>query len=281
MKKLSFSLGTRKFAALAWGDENRPLIVALHGWLDNAASFVPLAAQLTDYYVIAIDLAGHGESSHRSADAHYHLVDYVHDLHALFSQQNWQQVRLIGHSLGGIIASMYAASFNERIQSLVLIESMGPLTEPETSSAQQLRDSIVSRIAAADKQPQHPKTLAQAVTARKIAGDMHQQNAQRLVERNLKEEDGQLMWRSDPRLRTISSLRLTEQQAQGLLTNITCPTLVVVGEQGFEKVKKNVEKRAAWIENLELVTCQGGHHLHMDYPLQTAQAILTFLQQTK
>ena len=66
---LEWHVNGLKLAGLSWGDpSNRPLL-ALHGWLDNAASFSQLAPLLTDFYVVAVDLTGHGQSACRSADA--------------------------------------------------------------------------------------------------------------------------------------------------------------------------------------------------------------------
>jgi len=79
--EMTFTIPNRKIAALSNGQTGKPLLLMVHGWLDNSASFTKLIPLLNEFHVIAIDLPGHGKSSHRSADAHYHLLDYVHDLH--------------------------------------------------------------------------------------------------------------------------------------------------------------------------------------------------------
>ena len=78
-------------------------VLCLHGWLDNANSFLPLATALSELPLLALDLAGHGHSSHRSVDAHYYLFDYVADIATLCRQQGWQQLTIIGHSMGGMV----------------------------------------------------------------------------------------------------------------------------------------------------------------------------------
>ena len=74
------------YRGLAWGDTGKPLVFAIHGWLDNALSFAVLAPLLTHYRVISIDLSGHGLSSHRSADANYHIWDDIPQLMAVIDQ---------------------------------------------------------------------------------------------------------------------------------------------------------------------------------------------------
>lgn len=277
MQEVEYQLNNLTLRGLRFGDKNKPVVLALHGWLDNAASFIPLAAHLNQYQIIAIDMAGHGESEHRSADAHYHLVDWVQDLHELITLNQWQNLILVGHSLGGIISSLYAATFPEQVQKLIVIESFGPLTEPAESSPSQLRKSVESRLAMHQKQAKHPANLRQAVQARKVAGDLSVDAARLLVSRNLVEVEGMLKWRTDRRLRTISSLRQTDEQAQSFLQTIKCPMLVVLGHEGFEKLKVNVQKRQHWVNNLTIEHCPGGHHLHMDYPFPVAQKIVEFI----
>ena len=128
MQEIVFQLPHLRLQGLQQGDINKPVILALHGWLDNAASFLPLAAELdlSEHQLIALDMAGHGHSQHRSADAHYHLVDWIQDIHQLIESNNWSRVILLGHSLGGIVASLYASAFAEKVSKLILLGIQRP-----------------------------------------------------------------------------------------------------------------------------------------------------------
>lgn len=70
-KEVRFTVHNRIITALQWGEDDQPLILALHGWLDNAESYYKLAPQLSKFRVVAIDMAGHGQSDWRSADSGY------------------------------------------------------------------------------------------------------------------------------------------------------------------------------------------------------------------
>ena len=70
-KELQWQVHGLTIAGLAWGNPDNPPLLALHGWLDNANSFALLAPALEDFYVVALDLTGHGQSSRRSEDATY------------------------------------------------------------------------------------------------------------------------------------------------------------------------------------------------------------------
>ena len=276
-QEFEVSLNHITLRGLKFGSPEKPTILALHGWLDNANSFAPLATFLPDFHVIALEFAGHGKSDHRSPDAHYHLVDNVQDLHQVIERLALSPVVLLGHSMGGIVASMYAASFPEMVSKLVIMESFGPLTMEADSSHEQLKKSIASRIAMESKTVKHPESVEKAVTARLMAGKMAKSSAQLLMERNIEVKGELLTWRTDPRLRTISSLRLTEAQANAFLRNIACSWLTILGEEGFEKLKVNFEKRRHLVKNMTFKTCPGGHHLHMDQPENVASEILRFL----
>ena len=148
--------------------------------------------------------------------------------------------------------------------------------EPETGH-QQLRKSIESRIDSAAKTPRHPESIETAVKARMMAGKMQKTSAELLMQRNIKVSGEILRWRTDPKLRTISSMRLTEEQANNFISQVSCPWLVIFGSEGFEKLKINFEKRKHLAQHLDQVTCLGGHHLHMDHPAPVAEKIIGFL----
>ena len=277
MLEKEFKLANVSLRGLAFGDPEKPMILALHGWLDNAASFLPLAKHLSDYYVVAIDIAGHGMSDHRSPDSHYHLMDYVYDVQELVESQNWQEFILLGHSMGGIISSIYTSCFPEKVSRYISIESFGPISKEPESSPQQLRDSIESRLKASKSEGKHPRSLDTTISARAKAGDLSLESASLLVNRNVEKVEDGYRFRTDRRLRTISSLRVTEPQAEAFMRGISCPTLVINGDKGYDMMKSVLDARKEWVLGLCYIECSGGHHLHMDNPQAVSHEILNFL----
>ncbi|HJU38804.1 MAG TPA: alpha/beta fold hydrolase, partial [Tahibacter sp.] len=139
-REIALELPHLTLAALAWGDPALPPLLAVHGWLDNAASFSALAPLLAArFHVVAIDLPGHGRSAHRAPGTWYHYVDYLGDLAGAVAALGWQRFTLLGHSLGGAVASAYAAAHPERVGRLLLVESLGPLTQAPEAALEQLR----------------------------------------------------------------------------------------------------------------------------------------------
>lgn len=85
-----------------------PRVLALHGWLDNAASFVPLAPHLSALQLVAIDLPGHGHSAHLPAGASYTTAAAICHVLDVADALGWDRFSLLGHSMGAGIASLTA-----------------------------------------------------------------------------------------------------------------------------------------------------------------------------
>ncbi len=255
-------------------DSAQPTLVFLHGYLDNANSFASIIPFLEQYQCIAIDMAGHGHSQHRSVDAHYHLVDYAYDLHQLIAILKLQNVILIGHSLGAIVCSLYAATQPKVLAGFISIESCGPLSEHEDTTAQQIRNCIESRIKA-NAPIKQPLSFERMVAARCAISDLSQQQASLLLSRNIEvDEQGQCRWLTDKRLRTKSPIRMTELQANNVLENIICKRALILGKQGFEKVRSAVQLRHKAFSKVEIFEFEGGHHVHLQSPNLVANCIL-------
>ena len=275
MKEQSWMMGQSELRGLD-NQGKGPLIIGLHGFLDNAASMLPLAPYLSEYQFVAIDWPGHGKSPHRSVDAHYHLLDYIQDLYNLCESQNWQDVILVGHSMGGIIASIFAASFPEHVLGVVSLDACGPLTLPADKSAEQLKAAVTSRLPKPKRDI--PVDLEQAITARCKVSDIAPEHARLILERNITTlASGQTIWQSDSKLRTKSTLRLTESQAQNFMENIQCPICFVGADKSFKQVEQVYALRTGWLKNSQLTMFSGGHHIHMEKPCEISEVICSFV----
>jgi len=278
---VEFDVNGRKISGISNGNEQGALLLCLHGWLDNAASFQPLMPYLSHYHVIAIDWPGHGLSDHRSEDAHYHFLDWVYDLIALFRSQQWQAIDLLGHSMGGMVATAFAAAFPEHVKSLTLIDAIGLLTSAETTTTTQLRKGLLSRLSRGTKAKKYHTSLESAVEARVLVSDLSQENAALIVNRGIEETAAGFSWRSDSRLRTISTYRFTMAQAQQLVADINIPVQLLYGSKGMDMVTKGLKHFSPLFKNLQKHKLIGGHHVHMEQPEQAAMLLNTFIQQVE
>ena len=271
-------VGTQQWAGLVWGVASDPPALLLHGWLDNAGSFAPLARQLPKRRLWIPDLPGHGRSGHKPAGTWYHFVDYVSDLMALADALSLDRFDLIGHSMGGAIATLLAASFPERVDRLVLIEALGPLSRPAEAAVIDLRKAVQARLALNGKQLKVHIDLTKARAARMAANQLSEDAADNLIERALVAVPGGHVWSSDPRHTLPTPIRGTKPQYLALLNAITAPTLIILadpatsyltGPESDERLKALRPQRA---ERLP-----GGHHLHLENSVEVGQVIGEFL----
>jgi len=275
--EISFPLSELDLQGLSKGIEGSSIVLCLHGWLDNAASFIPLMNELEDKHIIAIDWPGHGHSSHRGQDAHYHFIDYVYDLLLLFEHNDWQAIDIVAHSMGGMIASAFAAAFPEKVNSLTLIDSIGFISAKSEQTTEQLRDGMLSRLKLKGKRKPIHIDIESAIKARRSVSDLTYQDAKLLVERgSLDVEDG-ITWRADSRLRNTSPYRLTFSQTQQFVKDISIPVQLIYGDKGIEFVEIGLEHYGPLFKQFVAHKLTGGHHIHMEQPTQTAQLIELFI----
>lgn len=268
-----------QLAALRLGTAGGTPVLALHGWLDNAASFVPMAPWFAGLDVVALDLPGHGASMHLPRGAEYSLAGTVHAVLDAADALGWERFAVLGHSMGAAIGCLLAAAAPARVARLVAIEALGALADAEEHTASRLRDAVAARRALRDKQLRVFPDVDAAVRARMQANGLAEPVARLLVERGLRAVDGGHAWSSDPRLTVSTPTRMTEGQVRDLLRNLACPVLAVYAEPAqpyFPEPLRNA--RAMQPPDLRLVRMQGGHHLHMDQPAVVADVVVPFLQ---
>ncbi|RUO59527.1 alpha/beta fold hydrolase [Pseudidiomarina insulisalsae] len=271
---VSFQLNWGQISGLRWGNPQGKVILALHGWLDNAHSFLPLAEQFLtsdmsqDYQLVALDWPGHGHSAHRPAGNYYPFLDYVFDAIQICEQQNWQQVSLLAHSMGAFVANLWAGIEPERVTHLLSIEAFGLLSSPETAILDDIRKGFRSRLQQQGKRRPHYGDYASAVAARAQSGDFSEELAAVLVERGIEQLGADdFRFRADGQLRTKSVMRMTPLQVRSILQAIRCPFCLVLGKQGHrDRLQLALDEWQHAVPHLQVVEVGGGHHLHMEHP---------------
>lgn len=280
--ELALPLRHITLAAKAWGDPTLPPMLALHGWLDNAASFDGIAPLLESHHVVAIDLAGHGRSGWRDAAAWDYWLDNLDDINQLFQHFGWDRADLLGHSLGGTLASTYAAAFPERVRRLILIEAFGPLSLAIDQTVAQLRKGLVERASLSAPVLRVFPDVEHAARARMLANGLSNAAATTLVERGLVAVDDEssrgYRWSSDPRLLMPSLQRYSEEQALAILEAISAPTLLVWADPAHPYARgAAMQARIDRVADLQIQRLAGNHHLHLESPQPVAATINAFL----
>ena len=270
-RDIEFDVDGLRIAALGWGREGAPPVLAIHGWLDNAASFTRLAPRLPERRLVAVDLPGHGKSAHLPPGVSYALTEYVRVVFALLDEFSGP-LDLVGHSLGAGIAAYCAALRPDKVRSLVLIEGLGPHSAPIGKTPDNLRESILQMQRASRSPRRRYAGLEAMIRARHQVGDLSRESAARLVERNSRRCEGGFAWRTDRRLLVRSPQYFTEGQVLAFLAAIRQPTLLVAAAGGLLVESENFEQRRGRVPDLETVFLDGGHHLHMERESSAAVA---------
>jgi pimeloyl-ACP methyl ester carboxylesterase len=268
-----------------WGHKDSPAIICLHGWLDNLASFYPLAENLSEnFHLLLIDLPGHGLANALPDGGHYYIWQNIELLHQLLQQQKLSKAHFLGHSMGGVIASLFAGTFSDQVESLILLDSLGPMVDTSMDAPKQLAKAILDGQRASSPLRIFPSTQDALVARKKSSPGMSDEALLPIVERNLGEVEEGYSWSTDSRLRQASKVRLIEEQVEGFFQEIQAPVQLIIAEQGIIP-KSWLEKRKTYLANaqrVEQVNIKGHHHFHAEKYGAEESAILirNFIQTT-
>jgi pimeloyl-ACP methyl ester carboxylesterase len=261
---------------LEWGPEDGQPVVMLHGIRGYAQTFATLARSLAPHFrTIAYDQRGRGESDW-DPQRQYYTDAYVRDLEEVARQLHLGRFDLLGHSMGGIAAIVYAAVNPGRVRRLV-IEDAGPGAFEASAGAARIRQELASA-------PTSFESWDAAVEFMRQLRPMVTPSAREERLRNmLKQEEatGIWTWRYDHA--GIAEVRLNPDPAYVVdlwphVEAITCATLILRGARSDYLGRATVEEMARRNPNLEWrEIADAGHYVHDDQPEAVARWVGSFL----
>jgi pimeloyl-ACP methyl ester carboxylesterase len=272
-----FDAGPHQFAGFEFGDASlgKASIVYVHGWLDNAASFLSVmrhvALELPMVHQVAFDLLGHGYSSHKSSGNFYPFHDYIDELHQLIHTLSLKNCILVGHSLGGLIASCYSAAFPELVSGLIQIDGIGPLGETEDTAVKRLREGVISRERVRRKPRKGYASFELALAHKAKTMKLDQALVYDLVARGIEYDQGMWRWRADNHLSAQALYRMSAQHVECYLSQIIAPFDIIVAQAGLIQQRQDLQRWRP--SHAQLHFFNGGHHCHLEHPEQLAQLI--------
>jgi pimeloyl-ACP methyl ester carboxylesterase len=260
-----FQLPGLTLAAEVWGEAGQQPVLASHGWLDNAGSFSLLAPQLPGCEIVALDLAGHGFSDSRSLDSAYNIWQDVGDLLDVADELGWQRCTLLGHSRGAAISMLFAATFPERVDKLILLEGGLPLTgeadEAPAGLAEALRDARALRGKTGRVFSQRANAIAERAAG---FSKVTLAASEVLARRSLREVPGGYRWHADQRLKAQSELRLTPEHVRAFVRRVTAPVLLLFAAESPFVDRPLYREMPGLFANVQVERVAGGHHCHLE-----------------
>jgi pimeloyl-ACP methyl ester carboxylesterase len=267
-----------------WHGDPAQRMVLLHGWMDVSASFQFVVDALeAGWDVYAPDWRGYGLTDWGPADC-YWFPDYVADLEALLDRiQTGAPLNLVGHSLGGNVAALYAGVRPQRVAKLVNLEGLGmSATRPDQAPKRYARWL--------DELRERPR-LRPYASFSELADRMQKSNPRLPRERaeflarhwGRAAEDGTVILRSDPAHKIVNPVLYRHEEARAIWQQVSAPVLWVDASESdtLRRIGIDAEEyaqRRAAFRGLRYVTVQGaGHMLHHDRPEEIARLIETFL----
>lgn len=273
-RPLRVDLGRLHLGGRVWGADADPVVLAVHGVLDHAGVWTPVAERLVaqGLRVVALDLRGHGASDHVGPEAGYPPLDFVHDLAAVCGAIGGAPAAVVGHSLGAATAALHAAATRGRWP-LVLIEP--PLPGPATPSADSLAQWLGARTATA----RHPVFSERGEAIERLRRSMPgvpEDALAAFADRAIRRGPDGLTWAWDPRLRERADLLAGAVDPESFLTllaGLDPPPALVFARDGLVRRADRARMVGAVGERARVVTLDGGHHLPLTAPEAVAAAI--------
>ncbi|HKO89309.1 MAG TPA: alpha/beta hydrolase [Burkholderiales bacterium] len=263
-----------------WGDAGAPKLFLLHGWMDASASFQFLVDSLKrDWHVLAPDWRGFGLSQWSGADS-YWIPDYLGDLDLLLKHYEPDApVRLVGHSMGGNMACMYAGIRPARVSHLVNLEGLG-LRSGTPQEAPERYARWMDQLATA---PEFRSYADYADLARRIQSDnpgLSDERALFLAEHWGHEDAQGVRMRSDPSHKRANPIPYRLEEMKACWSRIQASVLWIEGNRSNIRERlgiEGVQERRDCFPQARIHLLDAGHMLHLDQPEQLAQLIEEFL----
>jgi pimeloyl-ACP methyl ester carboxylesterase len=275
-----------RYHCRVWGEEDAPKLFMLHGWMDVSASFQFLVdAMRGRWRVIAPDWRGFGLTEWTKGGA-YWFPDYFADLEALLDHfQPGAPATLVGHSMGGNVAAMYAGIRPERVAKLVDLEGLGLSgNSPEKAPGRYAR--WLAELA------EDKPAFRDYDNFEKLAERLRGNNARLSKERSLflarhwgrAKPDGRVELASDPAHKLVNPVLYRVEEAMACWRKVTAPVLWVEGAESnaheFLKISSAdlAARKQCFGRLTERVIAGAGHMVHHDQPERLAEMIEEFLR---
>lgn len=265
-------------------------MLALHGIQDNAATFDKLVPLLEVKSVLALDIPGHGQSSHIPQGFLYYYMDAVCVMRFVINHHfKWKQpVELLGHSFGSSLSFVYAALYPDQVSKYISLDcSRHAMAAAPNSVVSTLNKTIEKTLdyEGIKEPPEYSYEVLLDLFYKGRKCRLKKESCDILLSRGTTLLDnGKVRFSRDVRLKLTAVASLTYDDLLELAPKIRCDVLSIQAENGVVKndlrgdiYRKTVEDMIQNSAKSRHIVLPGGHHFHLDNPEPVAREVNAFL----
>lgn len=260
-------------------------VVLVHGFMDAGGTWDLVAPALAakGLRVLAPDMRGFGHGARAPQGSYYHFVDYVFDLADLVDTLSpGEPIGLVGHSMGGTIATLFAGTFPERVARLAIVEGVGPPDNPFEVGPIRMRAWIEQVRASRGRGDKARPALSEGDALRRMAANHPNVPTEVLMHRlpHLAADAGEglVAWQFDPLHRTTAPMPFFAKLFVEFAKKVTCPVLFVSGgPRGYHPPDED-ERLLAFANLSRAELPDAGHMVHWTEPVALAPLLLEHLR---
>jgi pimeloyl-ACP methyl ester carboxylesterase len=215
---------------------------------------------------MAPDLRGHGDSDWAKGSS-YSLSDYVYDLTRLLRSVSVHKTAIVGHSMGGMIGLMYAGTYPDRVERLAILDGVTVLPGSQRAPIhEQIADWVAQLDRISERKIRHYRSISEAAERlfahnKRLTPDQALHLATHGIKQNV---EGSYSWKFDEYQQARAPYRLSPDDHIALWSRITCPTLLLRGDESFLP-DLEIAGVLAHFRQARFVRIAGaGHWLHHD-----------------
>ncbi|XP_063331395.1 serine hydrolase-like protein [Pelmatolapia mariae] len=289
VSELSIPVPWGEIRGKAWGPEHGHPVLCLHGWADNCGSFntlIPFLPKECRY--VAVDMPGHGLSSHRPPGVFYSFPAYAADVRRVAESLRWTKFSIMGHSMGGNIAVLFSALCPEMVDGIIVLDVFGFVPTDPKEIPRIMRQGMEEMLKFEKKAEEKKRVYTyEKAVERLLAANptLSERSVQTLLERGLTRVEGGFVFSRDLRVNFKNIERITLEQSLEMQLLIQAPVLLILADKGFGSASRESSQKLTskllqvyQERNDTVVRVPGSHHVHLDNPEVVAPFICDFLQ---
>ena len=213
----------------------------------------------------------------------YSIVDYIYDVQQLVRQTQIAPMRVIGHSLGAIIALLYSGNYPENVKRLIAVEGMGIMLNQWRMATNRMHEHIRGWVEdvhqLSGRRPRRYATIEEAIRRlQTVNPHLSAEHARHLtIHGSIQNEDGTFSWKFDNYFRVLAPITLSYEETEQIYARISCPTLLVHGQDSWV-LHPSLDERVKSMQDVNVHSiANAGHWCHHDQLDEFLQLVRDFL----